>query len=69
MKLNAIKEYYKIGTEKRDLNRIKKIVELVNNGCKPNNYYDEIRKFTKNVYSDHAISQWQRLAEYFEKYI
>ena len=69
MKLNAIKEYYKIGTEKRDLNRIKKIVELVNNGCKPNNYYDEIRKFTKTVYSDHAISQWQRLAEYFEKYI
>ena len=38
--------------------------KIVDGTITENNFYDEVRKMTKNVVSDKAIKSWQRLADY-----
>ncbi len=45
--------------EKRDINRIAKLVALKN----IETFWDDVRRLIKNVTSDHAIKRWQVLAE------
>lgn len=50
---------------KQENNRLRKIGEKIIDGkINEDNYYDEVRKFVKNVKSDPAIKSWQRLADY-----
>lgn len=50
---------YDYAMEKRDINKIDKLNTLTN----IRTYWDDVRKFTKNVKSDHAIKRWQCLAD------
>ena len=43
----------------RDYGRIDKLNKLTN----PATFWDDVRKLTKNVHSDHIIYRWQCLAE------
>lgn len=45
--------------EFNDINRIKKLM-LLNN---IDTFWDDVRKLTKRITSDHAIKRWQHLAE------
>lgn len=45
--------------ERRDVQKIEKLLTLTN----PDTFWDDARKFTRNVSSDHAIRRWQCLAE------
>ena len=45
--------------ERRDVQKIEKLLTLTN----PETFWDDVRKFTRNVTSDHAIRRWQCLAE------
>ena len=45
--------------ERNDYHKIKKLRALNN----VNTFWDDVRKLTKNVYSDHSLSRWQILAE------
>ena len=45
--------------EKRDYNRISKLNTLTDSQT----FWQDVRKMTKHVESDHAIRAWQRLAE------
>lgn len=45
--------------EKHDLGRVKKLLTIKS----LDNYWDEVRKFTKKITSDHSIKCWQFLAE------
>ena len=45
--------------ERRDVQKIDKLLSLKN----PDTFWDDVRKFTRNVSSDHAIRRWQGLAE------
>ena len=45
--------------EKNDYYKIKKLRTLHN----VETFWDDVRKLTKNVYSDHSLSRWQILAE------
>ena len=50
---------------KQENSRLLKIGQKIVNGTiDENNFYDEVRKMTKNVKSDRAIKSWQRLADY-----
>lgn len=50
---------------KMEQNRIYKIGNgIINGKINRDNYYDEVRKMTKNVKSDQAIKSWQRIADY-----
>ena len=50
---------------KQENSRILKIGQKIVDGTiTENNFYDEVRKMTKNVVSDKAIKSWQRLADY-----
>lgn len=46
-----------------EANDVKKIDKLMTIKTL-NNFWDNVRKFTKNVYSNHSISRWQWLAEH-----
>ncbi len=46
-------------TEKRDMAKIEKLLTIKT----LNNFYEQVRKFTKNVIGDHSIRAWERLAE------
>lgn len=50
---------YSYALEKRDVSRIDKLNTLTN----VNTFYDDVRKITRNVKSDHAIKRWQCLAD------
>lgn len=50
---------YKFAFEKRDYARIDKLNKLAN----ADTFYDDVRKLVKNVKSDHAIKNWQALAD------
>ena len=50
---------YSRAIEKRDFAKIDKLNTLVNKET----FWDDVRKITKNVASDHAIRRWQYLAE------
>lgn len=45
--------------ENRDVSKVEKLLSLKN----PDTFWDDVRKFTRNVSSDHAIRRWQCLAE------
>ena len=45
--------------ERRDIGRIDKLNKLTD----PKTFWGEVRKLTRNTYSDHALSRWQVLAE------
>lgn len=45
--------------EKHDYSRIKKLEGLHN----VDTFWDDVRRLTKNVTSDHSLSRWQILAE------
>lgn len=50
---------YSYALEKRDISRINKLNALTN----VNTFYDDVRKITRNVKSDHVIKRWQCLAD------
>ena len=50
---------YRYATEKRDYGRIDKLNKLTN----IDTFWDDVRKLTKNISSDHTIRLWQGLAE------
>ena len=52
-------QLYDLAIEKRDFAKIEKLLTLKN----LDNFWDNVRKFTTNVYSDHSIHRWQCLAE------
>lgn len=45
--------------EKADYSKIRKLNTLTN----AETFWDDVRKFTKNVHSDHSIGRWEILAE------
>ena len=45
--------------EKHDFGRVKKLLTIKS----LDNYWDEVRKLTKNVTSDHSLGYWRCLAE------
>lgn len=51
---------YNRTVEKRDIPKIDKLNTLTNKET----FWDDVRKFTKNVNSCHSISRWQCLAKY-----
>ena len=50
---------YDYALENRDIAKIEKLNKLTN----PHTFWNEVRKLTKNVTSDHSIGRWQCLAE------
>lgn len=46
--------------EVRDISKIDKLNKLTNKET----FWDDVRKLTKRVTSDHSIGRWQCLAEY-----
>lgn len=50
---------YSWALEKRDINKINKLNTLHNKDT----FWDDVRKLTKTVTSDHSIKRWQILAE------
>lgn len=52
-------DLYEYAVEVRDYSKIEKLNKLTN----PETFWDDARKLTKNVHSDHAIHRWQILAE------
>ena len=50
---------------KQENSRLLKIGQKIVDGTiTENNFYDEVRKMTKNVVSDRAIKSWQGIADY-----
>ena len=49
---------YAVAFEKHDYGRIDKLNTLRD----PETFWADVRKFTKNVKSDHAINRWECLA-------
>lgn len=52
-------KHYDYAIEKRDISKIDKLNTLTNKET----FWNDVRKFTKNVTSDHSIGRWQCLAE------
>ena len=52
-------DIYSNAIEARDVAKIEKLNKITS----LDHYWDQIRKLTKNVYSDHSLSRWQILAE------
>ena len=50
---------YKSAIENRDCSKIEKLNKLENKDT----FWDDVRKLTRNVKSDHSIGRWQCLAE------
>lgn len=50
---------YRFADTMTECKRIDKLNALKN----PETFWDDVRKLTRNVHSDHAISSWQFLAE------
>ena len=50
---------YSWAMEKHDFSKIDKLNKLNN----INTFWNDVRKLTKNVHSDHSLSRWQILAE------
>ena len=53
---------YNNAIEKNDLSKIDKLNKLT----RVNTFWEDVRKFTKKVTSDHSISRWLCLAEFRE---
>ena len=52
-------ELYGYAMERSDYKRIEKLNALTN----PETFWDDVRKLTRRVTSDHSIRHWQGLAE------
>ena len=50
---------YLVAIERRDYSKIDKLNSLTNKET----FWDDVRKLTKAVTSDHAIGRWQCLAD------
>ena len=50
---------YNVAFEKMDINRINKLNALTD----ANNFWDNVRKFTKNIHTTHALRRWEILAD------
>lgn len=50
---------YRYAWTNSDIKRIDKLNALTN----PDTFWDNVRKLTKNIHSDHVIGIWQCLAE------
>lgn len=50
---------YEYAIEKRDISKIDKLNKIYN----LENYWNEVRKLTNNITSDHSIKRWQCLAD------
>lgn len=50
---------YNCAIEKHDYSRIDKLNKLTNKFA----FWDDVKKITRNIKSDHAIGRWQCLAE------
>lgn len=50
---------YKYAWTRQEMRRIDKLNQLTN----INTFWDDVRRLTKNVNSDHTIKSWQCLAE------
>lgn len=48
-----------VALEYHDINRIKKLNALHD----PETFFDDVRKLTRYIKSDHSIGRWQTLAE------
>jgi hypothetical protein len=51
---------HSLAIEVRDISKIDKLNKLTNKET----FFDDVRKLTKRVTSDHSIGRWQCLAEY-----
>ncbi len=51
--------YHNCVTEQRDYAKIDKLMSI----SSLVDFWNKVRQFTKNVYSDHSIHRWQCLAE------
>ena len=52
--------------ENRDISKIDKIIDGIEKGTiNKDNLYDAVRKFTRQVTSDHAIRRWEIITEWF----
>lgn len=59
--------YKTVSMENADIPKIDKIIEGIERGSiNKNNLYDEVRKLTKRVVSDHSIKRWQIITEWFD---
>lgn len=59
--------YKTICIENRDMDKVDKIIEGIHNSnINKDNLYDEVRKLTKRVTSDHSIKRWQIITEWFD---
>ena len=50
---------YNNAIENRDFKRINKLNKLTD----PKTFWDDVRKITKRMTTDHALGRWQTLAE------
>lgn len=58
---------YKRCIENRDFSKVDKIIDGIYRGkIRKENLYDEVRKLTKRVTSDHSIKRWQIITEWFD---
>ena len=52
--------------ENRDISKIDKIINGIEKGTiNKDNLYDAVRKFTRQVTSDHEIRRWEIITEWF----
>ena len=61
---------YKMCYTKTQMKKVDKIISGISLGTiTKENYWDQIRVFTKNVTSDSSIGEWQRYAEIAYEYL
>ena len=63
-KVGKMKTLIDYAIEKSDYKKIEKLNTLTN----PDDFWDKVRQFTKNIHSTHHIRRWEILAElrYYE---
>jgi len=62
------KRAYLICYSNADCKKVDKIIDEIAAGkINKSNLYDEIRKMTRRVTSDHSIKRWQVIAEWFDR--
>lgn len=63
---NLKEKAYRYAWETADYKKIDKIINGIDKfRINKSNIYDEVKKFTKNVTSDHSIGRWQSIADWF----
>jgi hypothetical protein len=60
--------YIQCSLENADIKKIDKIINGIKDGeINKNNLFEEVRKLTRNITSDHSIKRWQIIVEWFDK--